>query len=187
MTAARRKAPAKRHLVVDASVLRGAGVRWPVPSEEGRSCAEVLQTIWQVCHSGVYGELLSAEADSHQGRFGRAWRVRMINAGKWLPRLEERGWLGSLLESKRCPLSAAERRQARKDCHLVSLAWVTDRIILSTDDTAGDLFARLVPFESRLAPVHWINPRTSCGELIPWLEAGAPEAARWQLGSRLGR
>lgn len=187
MSPVRRKAPKKRLVVVDASVLRGAGHRWPNPSTDGKSCAEVLRTLWRVCHSGVYGELLAAEANHHQSQFGRSWRARMSAAGKWRPQLEERGWLQALLASKHCPLSPSERANARKDSHLISLAWVTDRIILSTDDTAGDLFARLVPLDDRLAPVHWINPRTHCEGLISWLEQGAPERVDWQLGRRASR
>lgn len=179
------KAPVKKVIVVDASVAQAAKVYRA--HEKGVACARVLQTIRMVCHRAAFGSVLEREYSLHESPWASDWRTSMAQKGKWVGVAEENRRLTGLLASTRCPLTKSGAAAALKDLHLVVLALASDRIILSTDDTAGDLFARLAKLDDRLAPVHWINPRTHCDGLIPWLEQGAPERADWQLGSRSSR
>lgn len=130
-----------KRIVVDASILRGAASSDGGPPE-GVRCRRALRTILEVCHRAVVSRALQAEYDSHASRFGGRWMAAMTRRGKVA--LTRAGETGRARGWKQSPaLSPTEREELAKDLHLVMAALETDKLILSADDTARRLFARV--------------------------------------------
>lgn len=70
-----------------------------------------------------------------------------------------------------------------KDAHLIEAARAADSIVLSCDEKARAHFRAACPKVQPLRTIHWGNPEAEQEEILPWLEKGAPVAARWQLGA----
>ena len=69
----------------------------------------------------------------------------------------------------------------KKDLHLIEVALHSDGIIVSCDNNARDAFKALQL--SDVSRLIWIDPCTACvGELVEWLERGAPRKKEWELG-----
>lgn len=168
------KAKASQLIVVDANILRGASSsdRGPPP---GVDCRRALQAILAICHRAVVSPALAEEYEHHASGFGQRWLTWMARRSKIVqtPAKETgraRGW-------KQDPsFEAHERRAVEKDLHLVLAAWEADAVILSGDDAARALFARLTD----LKYLGWA--RMTHNDVDGWLDDGAPAHAVW-LGS----
>jgi len=69
-----------------------------------------------------------------------------------------------------------------QDVHLVEAALVTDRIVVSTDNSARRLFSVLAERHGLLRTVVWVNPAENPDRLVQWLEKGAKPVPKWLLG-----
>jgi hypothetical protein len=67
----------------------------------------------------------------------------------------------------------------QKDLHLVEAALVTDRIVISLDETARAELS--VP---AAAEVMWVHPVDKGGHVVYWLNKGAEPIDAWKLGQR---
>ncbi len=72
----------------------------------------------------------------------------------------------------------------RKDYRLIEAAIVTDRIVISLDETVRILFAAVVRSVGKLRNIVWVNPSRTEEEFILWLENGAKPEKRRLLGFR---
>jgi len=163
---ARHRAIASQLIVVDATILRGASSTDGGPPE-GARCRSVLQAILEICHRAVVPPALADEYDRHASRYGQRWRAAMARRGKVLdtPARETgraRGWM----QGKH--FTTAERAVVVKDLHLVLAAWEKGAVILSGDNKARSLFARL----SDLATIGWAQ--VGARGVEAWLRGGAP-------------
>jgi ABC-type iron transport system FetAB ATPase subunit len=65
-----------------------------------------------------------------------------------------------------------------KDSHLIEAALVTDRTVISLDETARELFTLMAQSVGEIKNVVWVNPDKD-EQPINWLEEGAkPEKNR---------
>lgn len=63
-----------------------------------------------------------------------------------------------------------------KDTHLLEAALATDRLIMSLDEVARDLFAAVARNGvSKITAIMWMNPGTNRANVFTWLAAGARE------------
>ncbi len=79
------------------------------------------------------------------------------------------------------------REAMRKDLHLIEAALTTDRVIVSLDEKAADLFAGVSRQIGELRAVAWVNAeRGDPEQLRVWLDAGAEAKEEYTLGHRVG-
>jgi hypothetical protein len=71
-----------------------------------------------------------------------------------------------------------------KDCLLVEAAIVTDRSIISLDETVRSLFSGVAQELRTLRRIVWINPDKEDEQSIIWLKNGAKLERKRFLGSR---
>ena len=71
----------------------------------------------------------------------------------------------------------------RKDAHLLDAALVTDRVVISADDLARELFSQLSASLRVLKSVIWLTPEHEPDRVPEWLKRGADPARRWQLAT----
>ena len=129
-------AKVSRLLVVDASVLRGAGEK----AGHSSHCTQVLNTVLEICHRAVFCSEIQTEWNTHQSRMAVKWRAAM-NARKKLVRIDIQ------THSKRVAArvsgclqaTAAQRAALAKDVHLLAAAAHSDRIVVTGDHALKDL------------------------------------------------
>jgi len=117
---------------------------------------------------------IGEEWKQHASRFARTWRVAMfarkkVDLATIFPQTK--------LRAKVCDGTA----KMLKDWHLIEAALATDKIIVSRDDTARELFSGAAKNVGEIQKVIWVNPAE---ELDPcfWLEKGASAEDRRMLG-----
>lgn len=139
--------------VVDACIARSAGESDDVTST---ACRQVLLELRAICHRVVVGAELSAEYHRHMSRFFRKWLSSMAQKSKIV---EVSGIDAGLNRAITRSLPSGEDRvQARKDLHLVDSALKTDRLVISRDGRAKDLFSAVANEEARLRRIAWVDP-----------------------------
>jgi hypothetical protein len=113
---------------------------------------------------------LKNEWNAHAGLYAKRWLGNMIARkrfavvrGTW----EEEG----LVVKEAQELPAKKRLAVLKDLHLVNLAMLTDKRVLSLDDSQKELLAVVASNVKALRSLHWANPKND--ETQRWLLAGA--------------
>jgi predicted nucleic acid-binding protein len=172
----------RRRLVIDASVAQAAGES-EATDTKARNCRDFLQAVLTICHRAVFPPLLTAEWKSHASRFARRWQVAMERKHKidWIDVVSDAELHEAIAE---VAASAKDQAEMVKDAFLLETALATtERMVVSLDDTAKELFRILAVKLPRFAKVVWINPGSEDDRALSWLQSGAkPEPAR-----RLGR
>lgn len=180
-----------RRLVIDASVARSATL---AENPTSISCRRFLEVVLNVCHKVALSReieqewqnvalLIRSTADEVRIRFLKDWMLAMQRRGKLLRPLVERD---QSLRSKinRLGLPGNARQEIEKDLHLVEAALAHDRIVVSRDDSVHELLRSITGNCAEIRKVMWCNPVTLAGEVMAWLDKGAPVVKVWQLGSK---
>lgn len=175
--------PAKvsRRLVIDASVARSSGGEGAV-HPLSKHCRDFLKGTLSCGHRVVLSPSVNAEWKKHESGFARQWRVAMFARKRVLlddvPEDREfREMLDGAAENER------DRLAMIKDAHLVEAAQVTDRTVVSLDDTVRRLFSATATCVRSLRTVVWANPGHESEDCLTWLAAGAAPEKRRQLGA----
>jgi hypothetical protein len=177
----------KRHskrLVIDASIARSSGgedATYPT----SKNCRDFLTATLDICHQIVMTADILEEWNAHQSRFARRWRVSM-EARKKVYRLDCEA--DEALRHKIKQFVPADKHYEAmiKDCHLIEAAILTDKIIVSLDDIARDLFTTITVKVGEFRNLVWVNPDNIEDEQpILWLEQGAKTEKKRQLGFRI--
>ena len=173
-----------KRLVIDASVARAAGGE-DTDSPTAKYCRDFLKAVLKICHHVVMSPEISEEWKRHQSRFTRGWRVAM-EARKKVYYIEAAFHPGLHEKIERVlPLvKKSEFEAMRKDFLLIEAALVTDKIVVSRDDTVRRLFSLAAPSVGELRSIAWVNPEKEEETLIPWLEKGAKSERERLLSSR---
>jgi hypothetical protein len=163
--------PAKKRIVVDASVARSAG-QLPVPGFVSAQSRAVLEAILTARHKVAFSAEGLAEWRKHQSRFARRWRVQMFSRRLvlLLRDTQDEDLRGRL---QPCCSTEKEWQILEKDCHLVEAALQVDRIVISRDETVRALFRQACPTVPELQEIIWANPEIKEEQVVFWLEAGA--------------
>ena len=176
--------PVKRskRLVIDASVARSAGGETAV-FPTSKHCRDFLRATLETGHCVVMTPVIREEWQRNKSRFARQWLVSMT-ARKKVYRLDSvmdkdlRHTLGQVATSEK------DREAMLKDCLLVEAAIVTDRSIISLDETVRSLFSGVAQELRTLRRIVWINPDKEHEQSIIWLKNGAKLERKRLLGSR---
>jgi len=167
-----------RRLVIDASVACAAGESDHPVSKASR---DFLLRVRQVCHTLVMTNETRLEWGQHRSRFSSTWYASMLARRKVV---EPSGCEDRALRARisRSGLPENQRSAMEQDVHLVEAALVTDRIVVSTDNSARRLFSVLAERHGLLRTVVWVNPAENPDRLVQWLEKGAKPVPKWRLG-----
>ena len=71
-----------------------------------------------------------------------------------------------------------------KDMHLIEAALVSDKTVISLDETARNLFCEITDMVPQLKSIMWVNPTSEGEASIDWLRSGAKSNKKLQLGSQ---
>jgi len=171
-----------RRLVIDASVARSAGgERASYP--RSKNCRDFLSAVLTICHHIVLTPEISKEEREHWSSFSRKWLDRMYGRKKvhYLGNPVNPVLRGRIEHALR-NAPGKEREAVRKDFLLIEAALLADRTVVSLDDVAKNLFARVAQTVGELRGFAWINPDQAEEEPILWLENGARPEKRRLLG-----
>lgn len=155
--------PKKRRqaIVIDASVARSAG---RTDHDRSRACREFLRWVLKYCHHLVINADIDKEWKNHASAFARAWRVAMVQKGK-VNDLghQDCGTLKNRIEGLQ--LNKSSLRAMQKDAFLVVAAQAADRVIVSLDNVACNLFEQHATQLKTPRGITWRNPEE---EPVPW-------------------
>ncbi len=178
--------PLPKHIVVDACVAQQCGVQEP-PKAESKPCRDFLTAMLGTKHVLAMSGALGDEWRRHATSYATHWYADM------LARRRVARWSPPELPDARQAVEAflsdpADCAEALKDWHLVLVADVKDRTIVSVDRKARFRFARCaqganVPELMRLV---WVNPDDGADaddqtefDAVLWVRDGArPEEHR---------
>lgn len=167
----------RKRLVIDASIAGAAGNTEHPISKANR---DFLRQVLSVCHKVVMTPEISREWNAHRSRFSSQWRASMT-ARKKVFEVAETDDPDLRSGIDRCGFSRQQQVAIRKDLHLVEAALLADRIVISGDDSARQLFCTVSTEVRDLKSVVWVNPAQSPADLQQWLERGARPVKDWQL------
>ena len=172
---------ASRRLVIDASVARSSGGEdavHPLPKQ----CRDFLKATLACGHRVVLSPSVNAEWKRHEPGFARKWRAAMVARRKVLmDDVPEDPALRDAIDGS--TKVERDRLAMIKDAHLVEAARVTDRTVVSLDDTVRRLFSAASKSVHSLRTVVRANPRHEAEDCSAWLADGAPPEGHRQLGA----
>ena len=148
-------------MVVDASVARAAG---RTDHNRSRACREFLRWVLEYCHQLAINADVDKEWRKHQSNFARQWRVAMVQKDK----VKDLGHQDcSTLKNRiqALELNKPSLRAMQKDAFLIVAAQAADRVIVSVDNVARDLFEKHAKQLKTPLGIKWRNPEE---EPVPW-------------------
>lgn len=171
--------PSKR-LVIDASVARSSGDENAV-YPTSKHCRDFLSATLKVGHQAVMTEAIREEWNRHQSGFARQWRVSMAARRKLCivnvaPDNNLRAKISGVAARPQ------DREAMLKDTHLLEAAIATDHIVISLDETVRLLFRTAAIRAGEIRRILWVNPDKIEEACIDWLESGAKNEKKRQLG-----
>jgi hypothetical protein len=169
-------------LVIDSSIAHAAGPEGAT-HPTAKHCRDFLLAVLRICHRIGMSPAAAEEWKRHRSGFARQWLVSMHARKKVVPidAMEVPAMRQALAKFA---TSDSARDAMLKDAHLVEAALRSDKRIAALDDTARWLFAEIATRYKPIRSVCWANPDSEFGEVIEWLDANAPLAARWLLGGQ---
>ena len=157
-------------IIVDTSVARACGRGHIYANSPAPQCVNALAAISNGNMMTAMSRDLKEEWHRHAGPYARRWLGNMIARKRFA--VVNDSWGGeSLVVSEVQGFSDKKRLAVLKDLHLVSLAMLTDKRILSLDDSQKELLAVVASKVKVLRSIHWANPKNV--ETQRWLLAGA--------------
>ncbi|MCB9669057.1 MAG: hypothetical protein H6734_06265 [Alphaproteobacteria bacterium] len=166
-------------IVVDASVARAAGVGRPDAGHPGPAAVAALEAVRDGGHQVVMSAAVREEWLRHQRPFAVRWLHQMVGTKRVTSVATEWPGVVDVLDAASV-LPGAQPVEIAKDTHLVGLAMVTDRRVVSLDVRQRTLLRDLVPEVPSLAGLYWVSPTEETTG--PWLLRGAPEEPALTLG-----
>jgi hypothetical protein len=120
-----------RLLVVDASVMRSAGILNEL--DHPSVCSKMLQSIELICHRVAITKDVRDEWNKHQSAFAKGWRSRMIAKKKLIAIEADKQTIQLKIEQQVPKQNTAEKRELLKDAHLLATTYAANRILLTAD------------------------------------------------------
>jgi len=170
----------RRRLVIDSDVMRAAGREGTI-SPVARECRLFLEAVLSICHGMALSGELYEEWRRHLSAYAREWRISMVGRKKLayvgdVSRQEFRHAISSAAATER------QRRVMLKDDLLIEAAIAADRIVISCDNEARDLFGSAVNRIPNLCDIAWVNPTEHHDNVLQWLQEGAKPRPDLLLG-----
>lgn len=168
-----------KRLVIDASVATSTGER----GVRGERCQAFLRVmIDDTSHRLVMTREIGAEWDIHSHPFARRWR-RSMNAKRRVDRLNVCHDDAFCLKIERASATEKALDAMKKDLHLIQAARITDKRVISLDDTARDYFSAVSSQVGELRDILWVNPVNDVETPTQWLKDGAANEEQRKLRS----
>lgn len=166
-----------KRLVIDASVATSTGER----GERGVRCQAFLRVmIDETYHRLVMTREIGAEWDIHSHPFARRWR-RSMNAKRRVDRPNVDHDAAFRLKIERASQTEKALAAMEKDLRLIEAARITDKRVISLDDTARKFFSAVSSQVGELGDILWVNPINEGETPTQWLTDGAPNEEQRQL------
>jgi predicted nucleic acid-binding protein len=173
-----------KRLVIDTSVARSAGGENAV-HPEAKDCRDFLKTVLSIGHSIVVNAEMKAELKKHESNFFRKWQVQMVAKRKFIYVDEDDKNFSAIKTQIESLAKTYENREAmEKDCFLLELALLHDKIVVSKDETVRELFRQISAQVKEIREVNWINPINPEETPIDWLKEGANLDYKRSIGYR---
>jgi hypothetical protein len=167
-------------LVIDSDIARAAGTtQHPVSS----ACREVLENVLEICHKIALSPILKEEWAKHQSKYTSTWLRTMIAKRKFeFKQISEDQQLRVKITQHAATAEINEIMQ--KDIHLIETAQVTEKIVISMDNTVREHFKTVSSQIHELKEISWANPHPDRQEsVITWLKDGCEIENRRKLSS----
>lgn len=163
--------PRSKRLVIDASLAGAAGGK-KATHPTSKLCRDFLLAVLKICHQIVMTPEVRSEWKKNQSLFAQKWLASMT-ARKKVHKCpcSENADLRKQIKNQ-----AATKKQAQamlKDCHLLEAALETDKLIISLDETARQLFHGVGKHVGQLRSVVWVNPGKPDEAAQDWINRGA--------------
>jgi hypothetical protein len=127
---------------------------------------------------------LSDEWRCHNSRFGRLWLIEMYRLGR--VEFAMRNMSLDLVEQRReLRCGATNQREERvfgEDSHLAIAAIETDGRIVSSDNEAHGVFARIAKRVGYITELLWADPLHPEDRILSWIAAGLRRRRSLELG-----
>jgi hypothetical protein len=163
-----------KRLVIDTNVARNAGGEESV-YPDSKNCRDfLLEVSSATSHQVLFNSEMKEEWNKHQSSFSRKWRVKMVETRRLIEIADEyQESLQAKTYIKNLPENYEGRNAMMKDCFLLDLAIMHDKIVISCDERARNLFRKISTEIPKIKEVNWINPVKIEETPIEWLKQGA--------------
>ena len=171
-------------LVIDTDVVQSSGDE-KATDPRAVNCRDFLKGVRSHNYRVVMTREINAEWKRHRSGFAHEWKVSMY-ARKRIVDInpDENDTFRDRITTT--TNDSDEIDILRKDLHLIQAAFVTDRRIISLDETVRILFAKVSQQVGEIRNIIWVNPdRKEEEQPITWLKNGAPPEAHRQLSNYL--
>jgi hypothetical protein len=171
---------ASMRLVIDADVAHAAGgknAKYPTPTH----CRDFLEAVRVIRHRIVMTDEIKMEWAKHMSSFTRTWLYKMYGA-KNVEFVDDASNTDLRRKIRRAASCEKDCQAMIKDVHLLEAAQVTDKTIISMDETVHVLFMDASSRVGEIKAILWANPDEEDGETMRWLEDGAGQKDEWMLG-----
>lgn len=162
-------------VVVDTSVARAAGTGRADAGPPSPACVAALDAI--AAHQDLEvatSYRLKQEWQQHARPYSWKWLSTMFSRKR--VHVVQDPWPDEIaLIDAANDLPGNAHEDVAKDTHLVGLAMLTDRRVVSLDVRQRSLLGHLVGAHPQISALHWASPAEP--PTLPWLQAGAPETA----------
>lgn len=176
------KTVAKR-LVIDTSVAGASGSGDSLDATS-KGCREFLLTMKDgKKHQVVMFDALELEWGNNQSRFARLWLIAMENKRRVF-HTEVPAQRKLRHQVERVAIKKTDCDAMLKDIFLIEAAFHTDRIVVSLDEEARNLFHQATEKIPALTSIAWVNPCKSEETPIDWVQNGAELERERLLGYR---
>ena len=172
-------------IVIDASVARAAGGPKRVHHDSIR-CTESLEAFRDTGHFLVMIPPLEKEWGKHSSRYALQWLALMYSRNRVFspPEWEDPDLRRRVLQAVR-DVEPEAVAKVRKDLHLIEAATVSDKRVISLNESERKHFCKAVQTHRKLlldvGEILWVNPVTEEEQVPQWLREGAPAEPRRRL------
>jgi glycerophosphoryl diester phosphodiesterase len=142
--------------------------------QKPKTALDFLLAVLSMGHKIVVNPEMKAEWYKHESKFFRKWRVQMVAKRKFIYVDEDDKSFSDIQAQIESLAKTYDNREAmEKDCFLLELALLYDKIVVSKDETVRELFRQVSAQVKEIRVVNWINPIKPEETPIAWLNEGA--------------
>jgi hypothetical protein len=172
----------KKILVIDTDILRSAGIG---DNPDASLCFKCLQFTLSISHRVAVSTELLEEWEKHESHLAHEWRTDMKIRDKLLSAKIPIDNLQEIIYQLD-QFTSTQHEAMKKDLHLIRIALLADKIIISKDSAARKLFNQAAAHIDELRAITWVDllkDKTA----IEWLKRGAPPEKKRRLGYKDGQ
>jgi predicted nucleic acid-binding protein len=168
------------HIVVDADIMRAAGLSEKPAASHAR---QILETIQKSGHSIVMAKPLIKEYKKHQSGFSELWKGQMVRKRQVVrdENYRENRDLRTLLIQQLPADNHAAEAAVLKDAHLLEIALTHGKRIISKDKKAKKNFQFSCAVKGDHRTLLWADATERPAGVIEWIANGCADQNEWRL------